>query len=82
MLKPQQYPGLAAQRKTCIAESVFGLFQGKDSGGAGAETPTAGLPVSGDKKERELFCPLKFGWHHEAQKRSRPNEWDEGIFVF
>ena len=46
--------------------------QTKDSGGAGAETPAAPSPRLRRPKETGLPC-LEFGWHHEAEHRSRPN---------
>ena len=38
------------------------LYRRKDSGGAGAETPTVPFPY---QKAKGGICP-EFGWHHEA----------------
>ena len=51
-----------ADHRGDTALKVFRLPRRKDSGGAGAETPTVPFPY---QKAKGGICP-EFGWHHEA----------------
>lgn len=75
---PQQYSDSRSPERGAALKAPRSA-QTKDSGGAGAETPTAPSPY----QEAKGGPPgLELGWHHEAFARSRPNGLGTGALFF
>jgi len=75
---PQQYSGSRSPERGAALKAPRSA-RTKDSGGAGAETPTAPSPYQEAKGDR---FGLELGWHHEASVRSRPNADGTGALFF
>ena len=67
-MTPQQYSEPSCPQRGARPLKGPRLTRRKDSGGAGAETPTAPSPY----QEAKGGASLEFGWHHEAMSAIVP----------